>query len=726
MSPISFSSPLSSCLRPAFAAALVMVWGVIGDNKSSFGEDQKLLAGAAIVDVSPPRFPIAVNGNMTVKMATSIETPVNARAIVLAQGDSLVAMVVIDSCMIPRDLCDEIKAMASKATGVAADRIMISATHTHTAPAAMSCLGTDADPEYRAYLRVKVTEAIAAAKANLVPARVGFGSIDARHYMAVRQWVRRPDRIASDPFGNPTVRANMHAGRVWEDVTGEAGPEDPELSMISLQTLQGEPIAVLSNLSMHYFSGVSPISADYFGLYSDALAAKLTGDKKSARPIVGIMSHGCSGDIWRVDYTKQTPPEFETIKIDQYVSGLIELSMRALAEIRYDESPRLEMAETRFRLSYRVPDAQLLQWSKGIVEKLEGKLPTTTEEVYAREQILLHEAQSTEVVVQAIRIGDIGIATTPNETYALTGLKLKLQSPLKQTMVIELANGGDGYIPPPEQHPLGGYNTWPARSAGLEEKAEPKITEAALAMLERVAGKSRVPYLPPFGPLAKKVIDLEPLGYWRMDDMAGPRARDQSKHRRDGHFEPGVLFFLEGARSELFTSAERLNRAAHFAGGRMTASVGTLPDRYSVSMWVWNGMPIDGRGVTGWAYARGKDYARPEGAEQLGLGGTSGHAGKLILQVGEGPVVGGTTEVKRWSWNHLLLVRDGGSIRVFLNGDPKPEIEVTGQAIAPAWADELFFGGSSRGDDSWEGRLDEVAVFPAVIDPKTLIEANAK
>jgi len=262
--------------------------------------------------------------------------------------------------------------------GVAADRIMISATHTHTAPAAMSCLGTDADPEYRAYLRVKVTEAIAAAKANLVPARVGFGSIDARHYMAVRQWVRRPDRIASDPFGNPTVRANMHAGRVWEDVTGEAGPEDPELSMISLQTLQGEPIAVLSNLSMHYFSGVSPISADYFGLYSDALAAKLTGDKKSARPIVGIMSHGCSGDIWRVDYTKQTPPEFETIKIDQYVSGLIELSMRALAEIRYDESPRLEMAETRFRLNYRVPDAQLLQWSKGIVEKLEGKLPTTT------------------------------------------------------------------------------------------------------------------------------------------------------------------------------------------------------------------------------------------------------------------------------------------------------------------------------------------------------------
>ena len=47
-------------------------------------------------------------------------------------------------------------------------------------------------------------------------------------------------------------------------------------------------------------------------------------------------------------------------------------------------------------------------------------------------------------------------------------------------MVIELANGGDGYIPPPEMHAWGGYNTWAARSAGLEVMAEPKITQAAI------------------------------------------------------------------------------------------------------------------------------------------------------------------------------------------------------------------------------------------------------
>ena len=70
--------------------------------------------------------------------------------------------------------------------------------------------------------------------------------------------------------------------------------------------------------------------------------------------------------------------------------------------------------------------------------------------------------------LQAIRIGDLTISTLPNEVYALTGLKLKAQSPGAMHFNIELANGGEGYIPTPEQHVLGGYTTWPARTAGLE------------------------------------------------------------------------------------------------------------------------------------------------------------------------------------------------------------------------------------------------------------------
>ena len=58
--------------------------------------------------------------------------------------------------------------------------------------------------------------------------------------------------------------------------------------------------------------------------------------------------------------------------------------------------------------------------------------------------------------LQAIRIGDLAIGTIPNEVYGSTGLNIKKDSPVKTTFVIELANGCEGYLPPPDLLKLGG------------------------------------------------------------------------------------------------------------------------------------------------------------------------------------------------------------------------------------------------------------------------------
>ena len=133
-------------------------------------------------------------------------------------------------------------------------------------------------------------------------------------------------------------------------------------------------------------------------------------------------------------------------------------------------------------------------------------------EVYAKEAIFLHEEPQRELKLQAIRIGELGITAIPNEVFAITGLKIKAQSPFETTMNIELANGSEGYIPPPEQHALGGYTTWPARTAGLEVQAEPKIVEAVLGLLEQVAGKPRRAATLNHGPYAKSVLASKPAG----------------------------------------------------------------------------------------------------------------------------------------------------------------------------------------------------------------------
>ena len=662
-------------------------------------------AGAVVVDITPTKLPVIVNGSMVSRSVDKIKTRIHARAVAFADGKEQLVIVVVDSCMMTRPLLDEAKALAAKRTGVPANRLLISATHAHSAPASMGCLGTDPDPAYVPFLRDKLVDAIAAAQAALEPARIGFAKGDAADFTALRQWIRRPDRIAEDPFGNMTVRANMHAGRQWDDVTGEAGPEDPDLALISVQTRDGRPLAVLGNFSMHYF-GDQDISADYFGLFAEGLKQRLSPDAQ----FVGMMSHGCSGDIYRTDYKI---PEKDRPKptIEEYTNGLLDIAMTAYKGILYRDDVDIAMTERRMTLNYRVPDKQRLEWAQRIVAEMGDRLAKTPTEVYAREQIILHERQKTEIVVQALRIGDIGIATTPCETYAITGLKIKTASPLPNNMVIELANGGDGYIPPPEQYLFGGYNTWAARSAGLEVLAEPKIAEAAIEMLEKISGKPRREWKLTDGAAARVVLDAKPAAYWRLNEFTGPHAADASGHDRDAVYEREITYYLDGPHSADFCAKAEINRAPHLVGGRLRAQLDGLGDRYSVSMWVWNGMPNDAREVSGWLFSRDRDHGLGASGDHLGIGGKSAHTGRLVFFHGDDPktALAGKSEIPRWQWQHVVLVRDGEQVRVYLNG----QIDLEAKAAVSTLASlrQCFFGGRSDNDSNWEGRLDEIAVF---------------
>lgn len=691
---LTFSLVIIGLLVPTFAA-----------SSSSAGE---LRVGAAVVDVTPEQLPVLVNGGMTARSETQIKTRINARAIVLDDGAERIGIVVVDSCMMPRELLDEAKQLASTRTQLKPDRILISATHTHTAPSSMGALGTPADPSYVPFLRQKLVEALVAAEAKLTPARVGWGSGSAPEFTALRRWIRRPDRIDLDPFGNPTVRANMHAASNPDNVIGPSGPEDPELSMIAFQSLDGRPLAVLANFSMHYF-GDAAISSDYFGLFCDGLQRHLSQgtDGTAGTEVVAIMSHGCSGDIWRRDYMLPTPPQ---ASIEEYSQGLLSIATEIYDRIETIPNASLAMLETQLPLRYRTPDKQLLQWAQQIVQTMGDRLPQSQEEIYAQEQVTLDELQETVVVLQAIRIGDMTIATTPNETYALTGLKLKHQSPFSKTMVIELANGGDGYIPPPEQHALGGYNTWAARSAGLEVMAEPKIVAANLRLLEQVCERPRREIRQSIGPAAEQLLESKPRHYWRLDETANTGAMDQIAGMTNAEYETGVVFFLEGP--DQYTVGSETNRCAHFAGGRVKTRIRGLNGDFCVDMNIWNGMPVEGREVTGWFFSRDAEWTTTELGLHVGLGGTSAGTGKLIAQVGQTAIASGTTELERWKWYRVQIEVSDGRLRVYLDDPATPEIEVAvPQHSGHLPMETFFFGGRSDNHSNWEGRLDEIALF---------------
>src|SRR5690606_13633998 len=76
-----------------------------------------------------------------------------------------------------------------------------------------------------------------------------------------------------------------------------------EVSFISVQALDGRPIALLGNYSLHYVGGVprGHLSADYFGVFADRIQELLAADRQDP-PFVGIMSNGTSADVNNINF----------------------------------------------------------------------------------------------------------------------------------------------------------------------------------------------------------------------------------------------------------------------------------------------------------------------------------------------------------------------------------------------------------------------------------------
>jgi hypothetical protein len=521
--------------------------------------------------------------------------------------------------------------------------------------------------------------------------------------------------MLDDPFGQRTVRANMHPGYQTPDVIGPSGPVDSEMIVLSVQSLAGRPIAVLANYSMHYY-GAEPISADYCGRFATALATQINA--QTVEPaFVGIMSQGTSGDQMWMDYggPKKDPG------LDAYAADVARVARQAYQSITYHNWVPLAMVETTLVLDRRTPDSKRLTWAKEIVEHMKARaknkesqpLPENQPEVYAKEAIYLHDEPRRELKLQAIRIGGLGVTAIPNEVFAITGLKVKMQSPFDSTMNIELANGSEGYIPPPEQHRLGGYTTWPARTAGLEVQAEPRIVDNILRLLERVAERPRRQYSQHITSYVKSILDSRPLAYWRLDEIEGYTAADFSKNGRNARFEGEVAFYLPGVILAEQSTPRAINRAVHLAGGRLKAAIDGVGDSYTLELWFWNGLTTDARPVTGHLLSFDSLEANRPAGPDLGISGTNISPGVLFFSSSgaRARTLVGTTKITPRTWHHVALVRKQSQVAVYLDGNPQPEISGDAGADATARLEALYVGGRSSGLSNFEGKIDEVAVF---------------
>ena len=225
-----------------------------------------------------------------------IHTRVRARAIVLQTSRGKFALVQADLGGVPYALTQEVQKRIA-ATGIPADRLLLSATHTHSSSGPIwptdstgyAALGGDAfDPRIFALTAQGIAEAIVRADRRLEPARVGVGAARVTDASSNRNL---------DPF-----RRNADVPR--DEAGARAAAVDPDVTVLRVDSRDGHPIAVWSNFAVHQtsfgsenllFSGDNAAFAERIA--EERIAAAAPVPPRGDRPVANVWTNGSEGDI---------------------------------------------------------------------------------------------------------------------------------------------------------------------------------------------------------------------------------------------------------------------------------------------------------------------------------------------------------------------------------------------------------------------------------------------
>jgi neutral ceramidase len=361
-------------------------------------------AGAARVDITPREgSALAMSGyaNRT-EPFQKIHDRLYARAIAVSDAaGAQAAIIACDLIGFSHALWERLAGRISAASGIPLDHILLAATHTHGGPALGNYPSEPPSEERAAYLK-ELEEKLAAvaveAKANLRPARLGFGTGKASV--------------------NINRRARMAAGDWWLGLNPD-GPSDKTVAVLKFESLDGEPFALLINYPVHG-TVLGPrnlsITADLPGATS-RFVEQHYGDR-----LVAVWTAGASGD--------QDPIYRVGTDFDQCA---------ALGRILGEEVLRV-VAAARAIPAGRVTAAQRVVTCPG--KRSPGGVRRQPDGIYE-----FADADPVDIRLSLLRLHQTAIAGVSGEVLTGIGERLKAESPFTRTILVTHANGSSGYLP---------------------------------------------------------------------------------------------------------------------------------------------------------------------------------------------------------------------------------------------------------------------------------------
>lgn len=438
---------------------LVLILVVVGVN-AAYAE---LKAGAAKRSIVPP-FPTQMGGYYDRKdNFTGVSRPVLARALVCDNGETGVAIAVADLIAVSRQLVDGARAKVAEVTGLKPENILISATHSHSAPSGFQgsgLLGPAEDTRLTEFLINEIAGAIIDAHTAMRPAALGF---------------------AYGRLDGVTVNRQQN-----NDVV------DPEVGVLKVQEKgTRNTIATLANFTGHpvILGGDNLLlSCEYPGVACETVENVVGG--------VAIFTQGACGDV---TMKRSGPPFDEVTRIGRVVAGEIistseqitpgeETDLRSHWE-PIDVAPRslptpadaeaaIAVAEAAHKAAVDAGKPEYIV--KDLSREISASKTTATVAKAAVERPDSLQA-ATQASVHVMQIGPMVAVGIPGEIFVEYGLEMKrrVAQDVKRPMIlVGYANDYIGYIITPRADATGGYEKAISRVAPTAGRT---LTEAAMA-----------------------------------------------------------------------------------------------------------------------------------------------------------------------------------------------------------------------------------------------------
>ena len=385
-----------------------MLRGGAGGGARPGGGAGRAAVGAAKVDITPADLTTLVPTGGTGPYGggldfDSVHDPLFGRVLVLESGGASVAIVSLD--IIEVQDTSALRERIQRELGIAADHVMVAATHNHSAPRLAG--GSPQLDAYRQATNDKIVAALKTAKAALQPARMGYGlgaadvSINSDAYIPPRGWVNgyNPD-----------------------------GRSDKTVKVMKFETLTGEPIAVLFNYAVHSIVtfNTMAISGDLAGVaehvverhYGDKAVALFTlssaGDQNPKFSGYTLVPGGAAGSKDRAAALRTEA--YPAMEAQGYMLGTEVIRVAGLIQAR-TTALRLGAAQSLINC----PAKDLPKWAA-------------------------FKETGVPIPLQVLLVDQIAFAGIGGEVVTSIYDHLRKDSPLANTVMVSLDNGRMGYL----------------------------------------------------------------------------------------------------------------------------------------------------------------------------------------------------------------------------------------------------------------------------------------